>query len=186
MEVIDNNFTKIAEYFNENKIGVIPTDTLYGISCKTDNKELIEKIYEIKNRDLTKPLIVLISDISNLEWFDIKIDEKTKTTLKTLWPGKNTVIIPCPFEKFKHLHRGTNQIAFRVPNKPQLIELLKLTGPLTSTSVNPEGKFSAKSIEEAVNYFGDKIDFYVEDGILDNKASTIYKIENDQLTVVRN
>lgn len=186
MIVTTNNYTKAISRFNNDSIGVIPTDTIYGISCKVSNKNLVEKIYKIKNRDLSKPLIILISDVLDLNLFNITIDEKIQKHLKLLWPGPNTIILPCPHEKFKYLHRGTNQIAFRIPNKPQLIDLLKKTGPLVSTSANPEGQPPAKSVEEAQKYFTNTIDFYIDEGILDNKASTIYKIENNKLEILRN
>jgi len=63
--------------------------------------------------------------------------------------------------KHRYLHRGTGTLAFRIPSKDKLIELLKKTGfPVVAPSANPEGKKPAVDINEAIRYFGDKIDLY--------------------------
>ena len=166
-------------------IAVIPTDTLYGISALALSEKAIEKVYAVKKRASGKPMIVLISDIADLEMFKIRIDKKTKEIFEKIWPGKVSVILPCPDPEFRYLHRGTGFLAFRLPAKQDLRYLIETTGPLVSTTVNPEGLLPAFTIPEARNYFGDLIDIYVNEGRIESQHSTLIKITDGEIEVLR-
>ena len=160
---------KILEILKHGGTGVIPTDTIYGVVASAMSKKAIGRAYKLLKRNPRKPFIVLISSIKDLDIFRVKIDAKTKKLLNQIWPGKISVILPCPSPKFKYLHRGAKTLAFRVPKKASLVKLLKKTGPLVSTSVNPEGEKPAETIREAKKYFGDKIDPIRKAGISESK-----------------
>jgi L-threonylcarbamoyladenylate synthase len=168
---------ELVSLINSNGIGVMPTDTLYGLIGTALSPRIVEKIYEIKERDKAKPLIVLIASEEQLKtYFDI---EKSFD----LWPGKCSLILPV--DKFPHLHRGGGTIAFRVPDNSDLIRLLEKTGPLVAPSANREGEEPAKTIKKAKEYFGEKLDFYVDDGFVDSKPSTLIKFEGEKIKVLR-
>jgi L-threonylcarbamoyladenylate synthase len=76
-------------------------------------------------------------------------------------------------------------LAVRVPDNFELRNLIKKTGPIVSTSANLRGQEPAKTVKEARKYFGDRLDFYVDAGHLDSQPSTLVKIENNKLKVVR-
>lgn len=176
---------KIIDLLIQGNLVVLPTDTLYGIHTSALNKKSVEKVYEIRGRAPDKPFIILIGSIDQLKKFKIKIDRKTKAILNKYWPGKVSVIFPCPHDEFKYLHRGLKSLAFRLPKKDNLRKLLLQTGPLISTSVNPEGKPPAQSIQEAKKYFGNKIKYYLDQGYLNNKPSTIIEIKNEKIKIIR-
>ena len=67
--------TEIARMINEGAVGVIPTDTLYGLVGSALLQPTVEKIYEIRKRDFSKPLIVLIADMDDLKKFNVQISE---------------------------------------------------------------------------------------------------------------
>ena len=120
-----------------------------------------------------------------MELFGIKLSSPTKKILNKLWPGKVSIILDCPSEKFHYLHRGTKTLAFRLPNKKSLIDLLKKTGPLAAPSANLEGQPPAKTIKEAKRFFENKIDFYVNAGKLDSLSSTLIEITGGRITLLR-
>jgi tRNA pseudouridine55 synthase len=161
-------------------IGVIPTDTIYGIVGNAMKPETVERVYSVRNRDPKKPMIVLISSINDLKKFYIKIDSKLKKRLEQIW-SKNkptSIILPCESKNFEYLHRGVKSIAFRIPNKKDLVSLLKKVGPLVAPSANPEGEKPATTIPEAKKYFGKSIDFYVDEGKLNGKPSILITLKN--------
>lgn len=147
-------------------VGVMPTDTLYGLVGSAISKKAIERIYEIKGRDKKKPLIILISDISDLKKFGINtqtlLSPSLCKVLEKVWPGKVSVII--------------SGLAFRLPVKKSLINILKKTGPLVAPSANPTGFKPAKNIKEAKKYFGDRVDFYMPGGTLKSEPSVLIKL----------
>lgn len=166
----------IAKVIKNDGVGVILTDTLYGIIGSAFSKKVVERIYELKGRDENKPFIVLISDITDLKKFGIKITSAQKIFLSKVWPGPVSVILPCKNKKFEYLHRGTKSLAFRLPKKKKLQTLLKKTGPLVAPSANPQGLPPAETITQAKKYFGSKIDFSVSGGRKVGKASTIISL----------
>ena len=105
--------------------------------------------------------------------------------LKKIWPGKVSVILPCPDEKFKYLHRGTKSLAFRLPKKRSLLEIIKKTGPLVAPSANLEGKKPATNTIEAERYFGNKIKFYFGQKKLKSKPSTIVELKKEEIKIIR-
>lgn len=166
-------------------VGILPTDTLYGLVASALDKEAVERVYRVRGRDEGKPCIVLIGGMDAIESFGIVLSDEERTTLSLLWPGKVSVILPCPDTKWTHLHRGTGTVAFRVPDKSDLRELLCETGPLIAPSANLQGEPPAKTIEEAEEYFGDTMDFYVGSGMLDSEPSTVVRFTDGRLSVAR-
>ncbi|MDO8498991.1 MAG: L-threonylcarbamoyladenylate synthase [bacterium] len=167
------------------KVGVIPTDTLYGLVGSALNKETVERINQLKDRSENKSFIILISSLDDLKLFKIQLDEKTQKFLKKIWPNPVSVILPCSGEKFTYLHRGTNSLAFRLPKDQKLLELLQQIGPLVAPSANPKGEPPARTLEEAKNYFSDSVDFYLDGEKLTGQPSTLIKIQNHEVILLR-
>ena len=184
MEII-KDYKKTAEYLKNGKIGIIPTDTIYGISCLASSQENVEKIYEIKQRDYDKPFIILISDIKDLQEFEIPLAKDIKNILKKYWPGPVSIILEVNTESYKYLHRGMKSLAFRLPSDSNLINILKTTGPLVSTSANTSNHQSINSVSEAKIQFEEKLDFMLDKGKLNNNPSKIIEIENNIEHVIR-
>lgn len=161
------------EIIKKGGIGILPTDTILGIVGSAYSKKAVERIYEVRERDKDKPLIILIENINELKKFGVKnIPEKE---LKKVWPDKVSIIFDIKSKKFEYLHRGTNNLCFRIPKNKFLIDILKKTGPLVAPSANPQGKPVAKNITEAKKYFGVEIDFYVGNENKNTTSSTILK-----------
>lgn len=175
----------LAELIKDGAIGVLPTDTLYGLVGSALSEKAIRRIYKIKNREDRKPFIILISSLKDLNIFRIEIGENERNILEKIWPGKVSVVLPCPEEKFSYLHRGTKTLALRWPEKKSLTNLLEKTGPLAAPSANPKGSMFAENIDEAKNYFGDQIDFYVDGGELNSLPSTLISLENGEVKILR-
>ncbi len=179
---------RVIETLLQDKIAIIATDTLYGIVGRALSKNVVERIYEVKGRDENKPFIILIPSIETLEDFGMFLSAGEKETIEALWPGAVTVILSLPVEtqeQFSYLHRGTNTLAFRMPNKKEIINILKETGPLVAPSANPQGKSPATTIEEAREYFADRVDYYEDGGTVKGESSTIIRLENAEVTVIR-
>lgn len=175
----------VIEKLLNNGIGILPTDTLYGLVGSALSRKAFDRIFELKKRNSQSPFIILISSMKELNLFDIKIDKDTENILHKYWPGKISVILPCNSKKLSYLHMGTKTLAFRMPDKKDLLELLKQTGPLLAPSANYSGKKEALTIKEAKAYFGEEMDFYVDEGKLESLSSTLIKIENGKIVVLR-
>ncbi|HQA96321.1 MAG TPA: L-threonylcarbamoyladenylate synthase [Candidatus Colwellbacteria bacterium] len=185
MEVHKTLNDKIAVAVAAGRIAVIPTDTIYGIVGSALRPETVEKIYRLRKRNRTKPMIILIGELKQLSFFGIKIDLKTKKKLDRFWPGKTSIILLCRSPKFRYLHRGKHTLAFRLPALKSLSKFLLKTGPLVAPSANIEGMPPARNISEAKRYFGTKVDLYVDQGPRQGEPSALIDLSGKTIKVLR-
>ena len=162
-------------------VGVIPTDTVYGLVASAANPEAVRRLYALKHRE-KKPGTVIAADVEQLAELGIK--PKYLDSAKRFWPGPVSIETP---HSIAYLHQGTGRQAFRIPSDPDVYALLVKTGPLQTTSANLPDTTPAADYSEAKTYFGDLVDFYV-DGIdlTDRPASTIIRFtDSGDLEVIR-
>lgn len=187
MKTLDLSFKdidKIIELLKTGKIGVIPTDTIYGIVGFALSPATVESIYKLRRRSTDKPLIILISNLNDLNHFNIVLTEKQRSFLRKNWPNPLSVVLTCLDEKFFYLHRGQKSLAFRIPKDKKLLKILTMVRPLVAPSANFEGEKPSETINEAKKYFGDRLSFYVDGGKLESTPSTIITLSKDGLTEV--
>lgn len=178
------DYIKAAKLLAEGAVGIVPTDTIYGICTSALNKKSVEKIYKLRKRNLKKPFIILISKILDLKKFGIKLTKRQKELLKKIWPSKISVILKCNSIKFNYLHRGTKTLAFRLPKLKLILKILEISGPLVVPSANFEGLKPAKSISEARKYFKNKV-FYLNRGKILGEPSTIIDLTQNKIKLIR-
>ncbi|WP_456464401.1 L-threonylcarbamoyladenylate synthase [Persephonella sp.] len=180
---IERDFDKAVEVIKKGGVIVAPTDTLYGLLADALNKEAVERVYLLKKRSPDKPLIILIPSTDYLSMFGIK----PSTIEKNLLEKKGiTVILDLKDGRFEYLHRGKNSLAFRIPDYKPLIEFISKVGrPLVAPSANPEGKVPPSDIKKAIEYFGSKVDLYIDKGERKSPPSTIIKINKDNIKILR-
>ncbi len=159
----------------------MPSDTIYGLSCRALDEKAVERLHKLKARD-KKPFIILISNTSQLNNLGVAAIDAAPAL--RYWPGPLTIICPAPAAPL-WLHRGAKSLAIRQPDDDQLRKLIDKTGPLVSTSVNPAGQKPASSIASAKKYFASMLDFYVDQGIINKKPSTIIRATFSKVEVVR-
>lgn len=179
------NLPKIIRLIKDGKIGVLPTDTIYGLVGSAMNPKVVEKIYKLRKRAFDKPMIILISSLDDLEKFAVHLTEKQREFLKENWPNPLSVVLPVTGAEFKYLHRGKNSLAFRIPKDQRLLGILKKTGPLVAPSANFEGEKPAETIAQAKNYFGENVSFYLDGGVIKTSPSTILELKDESIRVLR-
>ena len=173
------------EILRNGGVGVMPTDTIYGLVGSALLPGTVKRIYKLRKRNLKKPMIILIGSLRDLELFKVRLTGNEKNLLDKLWPGKVSVVLPCPHKKFSYLHRGTKSLAFRLPRLKWLRQVLLETGPLVAPSANWEGKKPATTVKEARKYFSWAADFYFDRGKLDSGPSTLIAFKNGRVMVLR-
>lgn len=184
MQIYKSFTPEIIELIRRGGIGVIPTDTVYGLVGSLFSQSAIERMYVLKNREVTKPVgTILIND--PLQVKDIA-DPEVLEQATQFWPNPISVIVPVS-QDLHYAHRGHNSLPFRVPDHESLRNFLLSTGPLASTSANFAGKPPATTMQDALSYFRSGVDFYVDGGDLSHrKPSTIIKLsDTNQPEIIR-
>ena len=166
----------VVDILKRGGVGVLPNDTIYGLVASVYEQRAVERVYKIKRRDKDKPVIVLIDTQKRLHEFGIDVSDKVDRLLRKVWPGPISIIFNDIGNGWKHIHRGTGGIAFRIPKSSTLRQLLKKVGPIIAPSANLQKQPYAKNISEARAYFGDMVDFYVDTGSHTGESSIIIEI----------
>ena len=182
--MLKNNIGDAINAVKEGKIIGIPTETVYGIGVDPYSQSAVNKIFELKERSLDKPLSVLISSYEEISKLDIV--SKIPDVVELYWPGPLTIIVETK-AKFAN-GVGTNNpltIGIRVPDNELAIELLKNTGPLAVTSANISGNENILNNIDAKNEFGSKIAFYLEGEAVLGSGSTIVDFTKEEWEILR-
>lgn len=158
-------------------VGVMPTDTVYGLVARAHDKPAVTRLYSLKHRD-HKPGTIIAADIAQLR--QLGVSEAHLEKAGRWWPNPLSIILPIG-EEFTYLHQEVGDIAIRVVVDESLKQILTVTGPLLTSSANQPSKPGSTTIAEAWNYFENSIDFYVDGGDLSGRApSTIIRLTNTQ------
>ena len=172
---------KLISLLKDGSLAVIPTDTVYGLVCRADDKMAVARLYDLKQRD-NKPGTVIAADTDQLVRLGIKA--RYLKPVAHYWPNPISIVIPS-FE-LEYIHLGVGSIAVRIPRHSELQQLLTKTGPLLTTSANMPGQPEAATEEEAERYFGESVDIYIDGGDLSGRqASTVIRIVDDAVEVLR-
>jgi len=165
-------------------VAVMPTDTVYGLVAKASDEQAVSKLYHLKDRH-AKPGTLIAYDIDQLTRLGFK--RKYLVAAEQFWPGPVSVIIACSdVSKLGYLTQDRLDIAIRLPSDNFVRQVLKLTGPLLTSSANQPGQPPAETIEQAKQYFNNDVDYYFDGGSLNNRLpSTIIRIIDDAIEVIR-
>lgn len=173
---------RAARILKEGAVGVIPTDTVYGLVCCASSKSAVERLFNLKKRE-HKPGTILAASLQQL--VELGIRTRYLKAVEYFWPNPISVVIPCG-DDLVYLHQGKHSLAVRIPADADLCDLLKQTGPLMTTSANHPTEPTAHTMNQAQKYFGDSIDFYVDGGDLSGRPpSTIIRVVDDAIEVIR-
>ncbi|MGH7142202.1 MAG: L-threonylcarbamoyladenylate synthase [Candidatus Saccharimonadales bacterium] len=164
-------------------IGVMPTDTVYGVVARATDKVAVERLYQLKKRD-HKPGTIIAADIEQLVSLDLK--RRYLKAVEQFWPGSISVVISCGSAELEYLHLGLSSLAVRIPADEELHQLLNQTGPLLTSSANTPGDPTANTVAEAKRYLGNRVDFYEDGGDLSGRQpSTLIRMVDDAVEVLR-
>ncbi len=145
---------------------VLRTDTLYGLLALADEEKAVARVYHLKGRDSSKSPIVLIAELDQL--YD-ELPVATNALVEQGWPAKTSLILPSSKAPL-WIRRHNDSVAYRLPSEASLRELISETGRLIAPSANPEGQPPSSTIEQAIDYFGDAVDVYVDGGLVDDDS----------------
>ena len=161
---------EIISELKANNTVAFGTDTVFGLACITGSDIAINKIYSQKQRDKSKKLPMMFSNVEMMGRF-VKIDSQAKKLINTFSPGPITYILEASDSK--------ETIACRIPNDEWIINLInKIGDPLYVTSANISGQESLLKYEDIKNKLVD-VDAVVMKDASGNKASTIVDVTNN-------
>ena len=173
---------KLNEALKDGAVIGFETDTVWGIGALPNCKIGIDNIYEIKNRDRSKPLILMSDQLENLLPYTENLPQKAKEIAEKYFPGAITIIVKKSSKTPDYVTNSMDTIGLRVPNHKGFQELCKnIDGRvLATTSANISNQKTSVCKKDVENSIGDKLyKIYGEDTICEGIASTIVLVNND-------
>ncbi|KAL0275380.1 UNVERIFIED_CONTAM: hypothetical protein PYX00_003240 [Menopon gallinae] len=137
-----------AKYLNLGEVIAVPTDTVYGIAASSKCPEAVSKVYEIKKRDVKKPLAICVSKVSDIKHLG-EVEHLDNELLGSLLPGAVTVVLKRKPSLESYINPSTDLIGIRIPDNFFIKRLMTLcNAPIILTSANLSFEPSALAVDE--------------------------------------
>lgn len=142
-----------------------PTETFYGLGGDALNDEALKKIFQIKEREENKPLLLLIADQTWVPGLVKKTSPIAERLMEKFWPGPLTLVFEASPHLSSLLTANTGEIGLRISSHPVAQALVRLVGKaITGTSANLSGQPSASFAHEVFRALGTKVDAILDGG----------------------
>jgi len=164
--------TKAAEALRRGDLVAFPTETVYGLGADARNEDAVRRIFQVKGRPSSNPLIVHVASTSEIfryadlsRSFAPKLLRARLEKLSPLWPGPLSVVLPRGQEIADAVSGGGTTVALRIPNHPLALALLrKFDGPVAAPSANISEYVSPTTAEHVRSGLGSKIACVLDGG----------------------
>lgn len=180
---------KINEILKNDGVISFVTDTVWGVGCLPTSAKAVDKIYEIKGRDRSKPLILMSNSLENLLPYVQNMSTMQKEFAKKYFPGAVTMILKKSEKTADYLTSNMDTVGIRVPDNSVFSQLCsKIDGHvLATTSANLSNLPSAKCYKEAVEFIGDYVDYVLpnEEDKAKGLESTVVLLVDDNVKILR-
>jgi L-threonylcarbamoyladenylate synthase len=163
------------------------TDTFYGLGADPFNRSGVKRIKELKGREDTKPILLLISNLRHLPRLIKSRSKAFEVLARELWPGPITIIGAASDDLPEGITSGTGTVGVRLPADDKVRAVVDICGGvLTATSANPSGASPGESAQQVQDYFPSGIDLVIDGGpVKATQPSTVVDATTDVVKVVR-
>jgi tRNA threonylcarbamoyl adenosine modification protein (Sua5/YciO/YrdC/YwlC family) len=176
---------RAVDILTKGGILVYPTDTNYGIGCDILNKKAIERIYQLKQRDKSKPFSFICSELKNISHY-AKASNYAYKTMKRLLPGPYTFILEGSKLVPKIMLTKRKTAGIRVPDHKICLELVKgLGNPIITTSATMPDGSTLNEPSLIHEMFGSRVDLVIDGDVVPGKPSSVISLIDDMPVVIR-
>jgi L-threonylcarbamoyladenylate synthase len=142
---------------NSGGVVAIPTETVYGLAADARSDVAVAKVFALKGRPSTNPLIVHVSSVEVAERYAV-LDDRSRRLFAAFSPGPLTIVLPSRGVISKLVTAGLDTVGLRIPDHPLALELLRtFDGPLAAPSANKSNHVSPTTAEHVRSAFGEAV-----------------------------
>ena len=164
-----------------------PSETVYGLGADAMNPAAVARIFTLKGRPATHPLIVHIASVAALDQWALEIPDAARRVAEAFWPGPLTMILKRQAHVLDAVTGGQDSVGLRMPAHPLALALLmEFGGAIAAPSANRYGHVSATTAEHVREEFGMAVDYILEGGACRvGIESTIVSFLGDEPVILR-
>jgi tRNA threonylcarbamoyl adenosine modification protein (Sua5/YciO/YrdC/YwlC family) len=176
---------KVVEVLKGGGIVVYPTDTYYGIGCDLMNPKAIERIYQLKRREKSKPFSFICSDLTNISQY-AKVSNYAYRTMKRLLPGPYTFILEGSKLVPKIMLTKRRTAGIRVPDNAICLALVRELGhPIITTSAATAEGESFHDASLIHDHYGKQVDAVIDGSPVSGEPSSVVSLIDDTPQIIR-
>jgi L-threonylcarbamoyladenylate synthase len=178
---------RAAEIIRSGGLVAFPTETVYGLGANALDAEAVRKIYALKQRPATSPLIVHVASVEQARELAAEWPDEADRLAREYWPGPLTLVVPKKAAIPNEATAGLTTVGLRVPRHPVALELIRLAGvPIAAPSANRFMQLSPTTAQHVREAFGDELPFLLDGGACEvGLESTVIAVTEDGLEVLR-
>lgn len=178
---------KAAEIIQHGGVIAFRTDTFYGLGADPLNDSAVARIKELKGREDSKPILVLIADARDVVRFIAHRSVLFDRVAERFWPGPLTLVGQAQPELSDQLTAGSGTIGVRLPNDTDVRSLIRICGgALTATSANLSAQPPARTAIEVESHFVADIDLVIDGGdCVATEPSTVLDLSRPEPHILR-
>ena len=151
-----------------------PTETFYGLGAAALDRAALRRVFELKRRPETKPVLLLVDSIAMAETVG-QVSAQARALMSRHWPGALTLVLRARPGVPQDVTAGTGTVGVRLSPHPVARGLVGALGaPVTAPSANPSGLEPPTTASAVLAYFGDAVDLVLDGGpTAGGEASTV-------------
>ncbi|HEX8872510.1 MAG TPA: L-threonylcarbamoyladenylate synthase [Candidatus Acidoferrum sp.] len=185
--VTQEDIRKAAEIIRSGALVVFPTETVYGLGANALDAAAVRRIYALKGRPATSPLIVHVASIAQARELAAEWTNEAESLAQRYWPGPLTLVVPKKPQIPDEATAGLPTVGLRMPRHPVALELLRQAGvPIAAPSANRFTQLSPTTAQHVRDAFGNDTPFLLDGGPCEvGLESTVIAVTKDGLEVLR-
>jgi L-threonylcarbamoyladenylate synthase len=177
--------TRALEVLRSDGLVVFPTDTVYGVAAGAFSERGIDRLYEAKGREAAKAIPVLLGSPDQLGQVAVNLPPYARRLAARFWPGAMTLVVPRHPGLPPNLSQ-TPTVGVRMPDHPLALALLRLSGPLATTSANLSGGPNPLTAQDALAQLDGRVDLVIDGGACPGGLpSTVVDATQPNLVILR-
>ena len=180
------NLSDMVRTLTHDGVVCFPTDTVYGLAVNPSSSEAVERLFTLKGRDASKPILLLVDSIEMARTLSVP-NLLFEEVARAFWPGPLTLVTGAREHLLTRLTAGTGTIGLRYPDARVSCQLIEAFGcPVTGTSANRSGLPVAGSPDDVIQQFGNEVDIVIDGGSLkDSSGSTVLDVSSEAPVLLR-
>ncbi|RKG96381.1 threonylcarbamoyl-AMP synthase [Corallococcus sp. CA053C] len=156
---------RAVEMLRRGGVIALPTETVYGLAANAEDELAVRRVFAIKGRPATHPLIVHIPGAEHLPEWARTVPDEAQALARAFWPGPLTLVLPRTARATDAVTGGQDTVALRVPGHPVALEVLRrLGGGVAAPSANRFGRVSPTTAEHVRQDLGGDVDLVLDGG----------------------
>ncbi len=179
-------FVAAIDALKEGKPIAFPTDTVYGIGVAVDFAESPQALYDIKQRDEERPIAWLVDGIEALDEYGVDVPQRAYELAQRHWPGALTIVVKASDAVPEAFRASNGTIGLRMPDSNAALRLIRVVGPLATSSANISGEKDPCIESELDPTIVERVAVVVKDEEQSSgKASTVLDCSQGKVILVR-